>query len=115
MNISLIYHRHDRTTRHYHTQSFLLYDIDKHEHILQSSRGTFTHWSGSLKPGNYIIIPYSISFWGQETNNSDYTLVIHSDIPLDLSIGLQSPTLFADYLISTIVKKYHQSYKVRLC
>lgn len=114
MNISLIYHRHDRTTNHHHTQSFLLCDIDKHEPVLNSSRGTFTHWSGSLKPGNYIIIPYSISFWGQEAKDNDYTLVIHSDIPLDLSINLQSPTVFADYLISTIVKKYHKPYKVGL-
>ena len=47
INISLVYHRHDRKTRIYHTQSFVLCDIDeespldgigRHENILKSRK-----------------------------------------------------------------------------
>ncbi|CAF4551610.1 unnamed protein product [Rotaria sp. Silwood2] len=120
VSISLVYHRHDRRTRPCHTQSFVLCDIDeessfdgigKHENILKSRQGGFTYWTGSLRPGNYILIPFSISFWGEDTKNNDYTLVIHSSIPIDLTIALEPPTLLVDCLISAVIKKYHTSTK----
>ncbi|CAF3916991.1 unnamed protein product [Rotaria sordida] len=120
INISLIYHRHDRKIHPYHTQSFVLCDIDtessfdnigKYENILKSRQGGFTYWTGSLRPGNYILIPFSIGFWGQDTKNNDYTLVIHSSIPIDLTIALEPPILLADCLISAVIKKYHISTK----
>ncbi len=116
ISISLVYHRHDRTTRLYHTQSFVLCDIDKesslggigrHENILKSRQGGFTYWTGSLRPANYVLIPFSISSWGKDSKSNDYTLVIHSSIPIDLTIAPEPPTLLADCLISAVVKKYH--------
>jgi hypothetical protein len=65
-----------------------------------------------LRPGNYVLIPFSISFWGQEATDNDYTLVIHSSIPIDLEIAPESPTLLADCLISALMKKHHTSTKV---
>ncbi len=121
ISISLVYHRHDRTTRLHHTQSFVLCDINeestfggigRHKNILKSRQGGFTYWTGSLRPGNYILIPFSISFWGQDSKSTDYTLVIHSSIPIDLTITPEPPTLLADCLISAIVKNYHISTEV---
>ena len=123
INISLVYHRSDRKTPVSHTQSFVLCDIDgefspssigKYENILKSRHGGFTYWTGSLRPGNYILIPFSISFWGHDTFNSNYTLAIHSGMPLDLTISAEAPTLLTDCVISAVVKKYHQSTKVCL-
>ncbi len=116
ISISLVYHRHDRKTRLSHTQSFVLCDIDeellpgsigRHENILKSRKGGFTYWTGSLRPGNYILIPFSISFWGQDDIANDYSLVIHSSTPIDLTITPQPPIILADCLISAVVKKYH--------
>jgi hypothetical protein len=121
ISISLVYHRHDRKTRFSHTQSFVLCDIDeellpgsigRHENIFKSRKGGFTYWTGSLRPGNYVLIPFSISFWGQETTSNDYTLVIHSSTPIDLTIAPEPPTLLTDCLISAVVKKYHTSTEV---
>ncbi len=121
ISISLVYHRHDRKTRFHHIQSFVLCDINeesslcgigRHENILKSRQGGFTYWTGSLRRGNYVLIPFSISFWGQDTKSTDYTLVIHSSIPIDLTISRESPTLLADCLISAVVKKYHISTEV---
>ncbi|CAF4931148.1 unnamed protein product, partial [Rotaria sp. Silwood1] len=120
VSISLVYHRHDRKIRSHHTQSFVLCDIDeessfsdigKHENILKSRQGGFTYWTGLLRSGSYILIPFSISFWGQDAKNNDYTLVIHSSIPIHLTIALEPPTLLADCLISAVIKKYHISTK----
>ena len=121
ISISLVYHRSDRKNRPSHTQSFVLCDIDeelsagsigKYENILKSSRGGFTYWTGSLRPGNYILIPFSISFWGRTTSNCDYTIAIHSGIPLDLTIAAEAPTMLSDCLMSAVVKKYHNSTEV---
>jgi hypothetical protein len=117
-----VYHRHDRTIRVHHTQSFVLCDIDqesalggigRYENILISRKGGFTYWTRSLRPGNYVLIPFSISFWGQDTQSNDYTLVLHSSIPIDLKITSEPPTLLTDCLISAVIKKYHISTQVR--
>jgi len=86
--------------------------IGRYENILKSRQGGFTYWTGSLRPGNYILIPFSVSFWGQDSKSTDYTLVIHSSIPIDLTITPEPPTLLADCLISAIVKNYHISTEV---
>lgn len=121
ISISLVYHRKDRKSSPTHTQSFVLCDIDeelsagsigKYENILKSSRGGFTYWTGSLRPGNYVLIPFSISFWERNTSHCDYTIAIHSGMPLDLTIAAEAPTLLTDCLISAVVKKYHLSTEV---
>ncbi|CAF1153609.1 unnamed protein product, partial [Adineta ricciae] len=72
IKISLIHHRHARKTRSFHTQSFVLCDVDNsrsppiigaHHHRIVSSRGRFTYWSDALAAGDYVLVPYSISFW----------------------------------------------------
>lgn len=80
--------------------------------ILKSRQGAFTYWSGSLRPGNYILIPFSVSLWEQNTINNDYTIVIHSNIPIDLVIAPEPPTILADCLISAVIKKYNIPTKV---
>jgi hypothetical protein len=116
-----VYHRHDRKTRVYHTQSFVLCDIDeeslfggigRYVNILKSRQGAFTYWTGSLRPGNYILIPFSVSLWKQHAANNGYTIVIHSSIPIDSTIAPEPPIILADCLISAVIKEYHISTKV---
>ncbi|CAF3878990.1 unnamed protein product [Rotaria sp. Silwood2] len=113
INISLIYHRHDRKTHSSHTQSFVLCDADeltstgtvgKRETILICKRGGFTYWTGSLQAGYYVLIPFSISFWQHNKQNRDFTLVIHSSVQLDLTMKYKPATFLADCLISAVIK-----------
>jgi hypothetical protein len=116
-----LYHRRDRKARLNHTQSFVLCDTDeetpfdgigRRENILNSQQRGFTYWSGSLRPGIYILIPFSISFWGQDAKDNDYTLVIHSSVSIDVNIGTESPTLLADCLMSAVINNYRIMTKV---
>lgn len=122
INISLLYHRNARKTRTYHTQSFVLCDADelktsgivgKRENLLICKRGGFTYWTGSLPVGSYVLIPFSTSFWRNDEKNRDFTLVIHSNVQLDLSVKDKRPSFLADCLISTVTKN-HKKEQVRL-
>ena len=121
INISLLYHRHDRETRSFHTQSFVLCDADdltssgvigRRESILISKRGRFTYWSGSLRAGYYVLIPFSTSFWRNEERQRNFTLVIHSSVPLDLSVRNKSAAILADCLISAVMKNGYKKREV---
>ncbi|CAF4015899.1 unnamed protein product [Rotaria sordida] len=113
IHISLIHHRHDRITRSSLTQSFVLCDADelastgivgKRESILICERGGFIYWTGSLRAGYYVLIPFSTSFWQNHKENRDFTLVIHSNIQFDLVKKNKPATFLADCLISAIIK-----------
>lgn len=121
VSISLIYHRRDRTVHPSHTQSFVLCDIDETrpfngigqcENILESRHGGFNYWTGSLKPGSYILIPFSISFWDQALKDNKYTIVIHSSTCIESTMIVEPPTMLTDCLISAVVKKYYILRKV---
>ena len=124
INISLLYHRRIRNVHNYHTQSFVLCDIEQesrnvgtHEIILQSRRGGFIQWAGSLRTGIYVLIPFSTSFWlhdGSEEENitRDFTLVIHSSHELNGTLIKESPTLLADCLIAATLKYCKKAEKV---
>ena len=112
IKISLIHHRHARKSRSFHTQSFVLCDIDTsrsppiigaHYHRIESSRGRFTYWSDALAAGDYVLIPYSISFWGSSDKHTNYTLVIHSSVQLQLTTEVKKGKFLADCLIGTLV------------
>ncbi|CAF0780594.1 unnamed protein product [Adineta steineri] len=116
INISLLYHRHSRTTHSTHTQSFVLCDIDesdsfnsvgKRESILVCRHRRYTYWTGLLRAGSYVLVPFSISFWGTTGKNRDYTVVIHSSVQLDLTIKNKRPTFLADCLIAAVMKTNH--------
>ncbi len=109
----MLYHRHKRTTRCFHTQAFVLCDVDelastdgvgKRESILICKRGGFTYWSGSLRAGYYVLIPFSTSFWRHDENHRDFTVVIHSTVHLDLTTKKKPATFLADCLISAAMK-----------
>ncbi|CAF5048747.1 unnamed protein product, partial [Rotaria sp. Silwood1] len=112
VDISLLYHREKRRSDDRHTQSFVLCDvkdgvstyIGTKVAILQTHRGSFTHWTGSLSPGTYVLIPFSTSFWDEKNHESirDYTLVIHSKIQIDVYVINEPATLLADCLIATV-------------
>lgn len=117
INISLLYHRANRRLRYYHTQSFVLCNVEQgaskdvgtNQAILCSSRGVFTHWIGSLTPGFYVIIPFSTSFWNNDDDDdsrpvNDYTLVIHSKVQINVQVTPEPATLLTDCLIATILK-----------
>ncbi|CAF1042665.1 unnamed protein product [Rotaria sordida] len=126
VDISLHYHCKRRQSVIHHIQSFVLCNIE-HEPskaigtrvaILQTHRGGFTHWTGSLSSGTYILIPFSTSFWDEKNHEliRDYTLVIHSKIPIDLHVINESATALTDCLIATIPKEnfnrsYHKDFK----
>lgn len=122
VNISLLYHRSNRRIRHYHTQSFVICNVDigaskdvgTRQAILVTSRGAFTHWIGSLTPGFYVIIPFSTSFWNEDNvPMNDYTLVIHSKVQINVQVTLELPTLLSDCLIATILKNHNYPNRVR--
>lgn len=109
----MIHHRNDRTTRSSHTQSFVLCDTDelkskgilgKRVSILVSKQGGHTHWNGSLKAGNYVLIPFSSGFWNNTKPNRDFTAVIHSSVQLELTIKKKPATFLTDCLISATMK-----------
>jgi hypothetical protein len=112
INISLLYHRQNRTTHSFHTQAFVLCDADdltpgeigKRESILVGKRGGFIHWSGSLRAGYYVLIPFSTSFWRKDEKHRDFTVVIHSSVHLDLTTKKKPATFLADCLISATIK-----------
>jgi hypothetical protein len=113
INISLLYHRKNRTTHSFHTQGFVLCDADelastgvvgKRETRLICKRGGFTYWSGLLEAGFYVLIPFSTSFWRQDEKHRDFTVVIHSSVQLDLSIKTRPSTFLTDCLISAVMK-----------
>jgi len=122
VNISLIYHRKNRRLSHFHTQSFILCNIgdrllknlDTDVIILQSYRGAFTYWTGLLKTGFYILIPFSTSFWDEKNSKSErnYTLVIHSKIQIDAQVINEPAVLLADCLIAYCLKEYPKISKV---
>jgi hypothetical protein len=113
ITISLLYHRQNRTTHSFHTQSFVLCDADdlespnnigKREGILMSSRGGFTYWSGLLRAGYYVLIPFSTSFWRDDEKPRDFTVVIHSSVQLSLTMKKKSSRFLADCLIAATMK-----------
>ncbi|CAF3941195.1 unnamed protein product [Rotaria sordida] len=113
VNISLVHHRRDRKTLSSHTQAFVLCDIDKltstntigkYESIFICKRGDFTYWTGSLRAGHYVLIPFSISFWYKDKENRDFTLVIHSSVQLHLTMKNKPATFLTDCLISAVIK-----------
>lgn len=116
ITVSLIYHRHFRKGNYTHTQSFVICNVEENTGdvgtklvILESSRGTFCYWSGSLKPGAYVIIPFSTSFWKTSSyrkneRTRDYTLVIHSTVQLNGTFIKEPPTLLADAIITATVQ-----------
>lgn len=113
VNISLLYHRENRRTKHYHTQSFVLCNVEQvpskdvgtREAILCTARGAFTHWIGSLRPGFYVLIPFSTSFWNEDKRSvKDYTLVMHSKVQINIQVTSEPTTLLTDCLIATILK-----------
>lgn len=89
--------------------------IDSNEIILQSSRGGFVHWSGLLKEGYYILIPFSISFWTMNSNDEmkrTFTLVIHSTIELNGTFIDETSSFLSNCLINAIIKYSKQIEKV---
>ena len=114
--MSILYHRDDRKKSNYHSQSFVLCridrqmkSIDKDEIFVQSCRGGFLHWCGSLKSGYYLLIPFSISFWKKNFNDKNsmkrtFTLVIHSTIQLNGIFIHEPATVLAHCLINAIIK-----------
>lgn len=113
INISLLYHRENRRVHSVHTQSFVLCNVDQVGRkevgttvaILCTDRGAFTHWIGSLRPGFYVLIPFSTSFWSENTRRPrDYTLVIHAKRSIDLQMIQEPPTLLSDCLIAAVMK-----------
>ncbi|CAF1657448.1 unnamed protein product, partial [Adineta ricciae] len=113
INISLLYHRLDRTSPISHTQSFVLCDINEEgstdsigerECILVCKRGGLTYWSGPLRAGYYVLVPFSISFWREAKKDNDYTIVIHSNVQLSLTIENKRATFLADCIIAALIK-----------
>jgi hypothetical protein len=113
ITVSVLHHRKDRTTHSSSTQSFVLCDTDelkskgivgKREAILISKQGGQTYWSGSLRAGNYVLIPFSTSFWKNGKPNRDFTLVIHSSVQLQLTLKKKPATFLTDCLISAAIK-----------
>lgn len=116
ISVSVVYHRQGRKQNSRHTQSFVICDVEEatreygtKEVILESRRGAFTYWNGSLRPGAYVIIPFSTSFWREnnkrkEERSASYTLVIHSSIHISGVLIKEPPTLLADCLIAATVK-----------
>ena len=123
VTVSLVYHRRDRASNTNHVQTFILCDIDqstadltvigKRESILISRRRAFTHWSGSLRAGNYVLVPLSISFGDERASHRDFTVVIHSSIALEVETKNQPPSFIADCLISSVMKNPSNADQVR--
>ncbi len=100
----------------YHTQSFILCNVEDeqsqnvgtHVAILKTKRGAFVSWTGSLRPGSYVLIPFSTSFWDEKylETERNYTLVLHSKIQIDVQVIKEPATVLADCLITFISKKY---------
>lgn len=125
----MIYHRKDRRLHAFHTQAFILCRVKDERSknlnteflILQTHRGAFTHWSGLLKPGFYILIPFSTTFWDamKTKNGRKYTLVIHSKIQINGQFINEPATLLANYLIAYGLKEYPKvsavSYTKKTC
>lgn len=121
VNISLIYHEQDRKTAATHTQAFVLCDADeilttrvvgKRECILICKLGKYLYWSGLLEAGSYVLIPFSMSFWKADLENRNYTVVIHSSIPLNMDARNEPATFLADCLIATVTKNYTPKHRV---
>lgn len=80
-------------------------EVGTFQATLSTGRGGFTHWIGSLRPGYYVLIPFSASFWNENSDQiRDYTLVIHSKVQLNVQVTNEPPTLLADCLIATIMR-----------
>ncbi|CAF3087405.1 unnamed protein product [Rotaria sp. Silwood2] len=120
VDISLLYHRETRQSIIHHTQSFVLCNVDDGRSgdlgtqvaILETTRGAFTRWTGSLSPGNYVLVPFSTSFWNEKISESirDYTLVIYSTIQINAYVVNEPATVLADCLIASVPKeKFYKS------
>lgn len=117
LHVSLVYHRHDRKEYANISQAFILKDVAdesiNHASIFRSDRSSFTHWSGSLQPGIYSLIPFSISFWHQRsllTNiQNTFTLVIHSSVEIEGVLSDEASTYLADSLMSAVIKEEKKS------
>jgi hypothetical protein len=118
-----LFHQRSNRKRFYanHTQSFVLCDTVEHSQvgdqqaIICSRRKAYTHWTGTLPSGSYVLIPFSASYWHQPRQNDDqtkFTLVIHSFTQLDLVIVEESGKLLADSLIAAVIKNSHTPKKV---
>lgn len=117
ITVGLFHQRSDRK-RFYvnHTQSFVLCDVDEQRRvgeqhaIVCSRRKAYTHWTGTLPIGSYVLMPFSASYWNQPQQNEDeteFTLVIHSYTQLDLVVVEESGNRLADALIATLLKNSH--------
>ncbi|CAF3342047.1 unnamed protein product [Rotaria sp. Silwood1] len=124
VNISLVYHRPNRRIRNYHTQSFVLCNVEQgpskdvgtSHAVLCTSRGAFTHWIGSLRSGFYVLIPFSTSFWNEDNQSiRDYTLVIHSKVQINVQVTPESATLLTDCLIAIVLKNNIQPQRGKDC
>ncbi|CAF3765660.1 unnamed protein product [Rotaria socialis] len=113
INISLVYHRRDRKTRTSHTQSFVLCDtsefaatgiVGARESIIMSERGGLTYWVGALRAGDYALVPFSTSFWQNDKEKRDFTIVIHSSVQISLTTETRPATFLADCLISAVIR-----------
>lgn len=113
VNISLLYHRENRRVSAKHVQSFVLCNVDQTEYrgvgtseaIICSQYGNFTHWIGSLRPGFYVLIPFSTTFWTEGSRTpQDYTVVIHSKVQINMQMVREPVTLLSDCLIAAIMK-----------
>lgn len=114
ITVGLFHQRSDRKQFYAnHTQSFVLCDIVEHSQvgarqaIVCSRRKAYTHWTGTLPVGSYVLIPFPASYWNQPKQNDDdtnFTLVIHSFTQLDLVIVEESGKLLADSLIAAVMK-----------
>ncbi|CAF4369976.1 unnamed protein product [Rotaria sp. Silwood2] len=124
VTISSIHHLRDRTTRSSLTQSFVLCDADelaltgivgKRKSILIGKSGGFTHWTGSLQAGCYVLLPFSTSFWQNHKENRNFTLVIYSSNQLDLAKKDKPATFLADCLISAVMKNSKKEADLSVC
>ncbi|CAF1323097.1 unnamed protein product, partial [Rotaria sordida] len=114
INVSMLYHRRDRDSGEILTQSFILgnavdesMQTDERNLILHSQYGPCLAWFGSLRPGLYFIIPFSISFWNKDDHEQiidGFTLVIQSSVQIEGLLGDGSPTFLADSLIAYLMK-----------
>jgi hypothetical protein len=88
--------------------------VGTYQAILCTNRGAFTYWIGSLRPGFYVLIPFSTSFWNENNHISmkDYTLVIHSKVQINVQVTSEPATLLADCLIATVLQNKIQSQQV---
>ena len=122
ITVNLHHQRADRK-RFYanHTQSFVLCDhveggsVGHRTAIICSRRTGYTYWTGMLHSGSYVLIPFSASYWNrpkENNNETNFTLVVHSIIQVDLVIVEESANILANCLIAAVMKNCRTPRKV---